>query len=477
MNFNQMKITVIDTRWGTTDQPNLLRIEEFSFKKQFVKKRGYKKTVHSYDNYAINADGSFLIGLLPRIKEHCSEHNIQLEIEDESENNHNPIPQGISSLFTLREDQKRLISSALTFGRGVLQAPTGSGKTVLISATISAFPNARILFLCHTISLLKQTQEEFNRFNLGRSTIVNGINKDLNGQIIISTIQSFSKDKILNQMNDKFDIIYIDECHRVSSTTGLYAKALTKLTAPIIIGVTATLPTKKEAQLALEGLIGPVIGHLTFAEAIDKEILAVPKIKLLPVPTCEAIHDLRLYSNTKQKDERGNYILDENGNHVIIRGIYDTGIVEYRKRNRIIIEAAIDQIKQGKSVLIYVVRIDHGERLVEISERLGIEIVFVRGSTGNEYREAVRKSMDAKKTLLTCATVAWSEGINIRSLDTIIIAGGGKSEKDLIQKCGRGLRRTEEKKEALIIDLLDNGKYISQHCIERIKIYAEKGWI
>src|SRR3990167_7650559 len=437
-----MKITIIDTTWGITDQSGLLRVEEFSFKKQFVKKSGYKKTIHTYDSYAVNVDGSFLIGLLPRIKEYCSEYDIQLEIEDKSENDHNPIPQGISSLFTLREDQERLVSSALTFGRGVLQAPTGSGKTVLISAAISAFPNARILFLCHTISLLKQTQEEFNRFNLGKSTIVNGTNKDLNGQIIISTIQSFSKDKILNQMNDKFDIIYIDECHRVSSTTGLYAKALTKLTAPIIIGVTATLPTKKEAQLALEGLIGPVIGQLTFAEAIEKEILAVPRVKLLPVPTCEELRELRLYSSTKQKDECGNYIFDENGNHVIIRGIYDAGVVEYRKRNRIIIEAAMEQINQGKSVLIYVVRIDHGERLVEMAERMGIEIIFVRGATGDEYREAIRKSMDEKRTLLTCATTCWAEGINIRTLDTIIIAGGGKSEKDLIQKCGRGDRKS-----------------------------------
>ena len=72
-------------------------------------------------------------------------------------------------------------------------------------------------------------------------------------------------------------------------------------------------------------------------EAIEKEILAVPRVKLLPVPTCEELRELRLYSSTKQKDECGNYIFDENGNHVIIRGIYDAGVVEYRKRNRIII--------------------------------------------------------------------------------------------------------------------------------------------
>jgi len=73
--------------------------------------------------------------------------------------------------------------------------------------------------------------------------------------------------------------------------------------------------------------------------------------------------------------------------------------------------------------------------------------------------------------------VAWAEGVNIRSLDCIIIAGSGKSINALIQKIGRGLRRTDTKTKATIIDCLDNGKYIADHCVARLKVYSEKGWL
>jgi superfamily II DNA or RNA helicase len=157
--------------------------------------------------------------------------------------------------------------------------------------------------------------------------------------------------------------------------------------------------------------------------------------------------------------------------------VYSIGIVEYRKRNRLIIEAALEKNKRGKSVLIYVILIEHGERLVEIANLMGASPIFIRGSSDSELREETRQAINEKKILLTICTVAWSEGINIKTLDTIILAGGGKSEIALIQKIGRGLRRTDTKKTATIIDCLDQGKYISDHCVSRLNIYAENKWI
>ncbi len=471
-----MKITIHDKTFSSTDQPELLRVKEFAFQKQFVKKKGYGKTVHSYDSYAVDPAGIFLTGLVPHIIKYCEEEKIMLEVVDKSESNVMP-PQAISSLFKLREDQQKCVEAALNTNRGVIKAPTGSGKTVLISAIISAFPDAKILFLCHTLSLLKQTQEEFNNYGLGPSTIIGGGNKDMTGRIIISTVQSFSKAGLLDPWHNKFDIVFTDECHHVASIGGLYATVLSKLTAPRLYGVTATLPTGKEGLLTLEGLIGPVIADFTIEEAIDQEILAVPKIELISVPTCSAISELRQYSDRKIKDEHGNFILDENGNPTIEKGIYSIGICEYRRRNRMIIETALAKNKLRESVLIYVILISHGEQLMEIAERMGMSPVFIRGSSDSELREETRQALHNKSELTVVATTAWAEGVNVKSLDTIILAGGGKSEIALIQKIGRGLRRTDTKAKATIVDFLDSGRYLSEHAIARLKLYVEKGWL
>ncbi len=471
-----MKITIIDTTFGVTDEPNLLRVEEFSFKKQFVKKSGFKKSIQSYDSYVVALDGSFLVGLVPHISQYCENEKIPIEIINE--NSDLAIPsQSISSLFNLREDQKKCVEAALATNRGVIKAPTGSGKTVLISAIISAFPEARILFLCHTLSLLKQTQEEFNNYNLGPSSIIGGGNKDMNGRIIISTVQSFSKDNILEENFDKFDIVFVDECHHCSTNSGNYAIALSKLTTPRRYGVTATLPTGKEGQLVLEGLIGPVIADFTIEEAIEQEILAVPKIEFLAIPTCDALQNVRQYSDRKIKNEYGDFIVDENGSPIVEKGVYSIGICEYRKRNRMIIEAALEKNKRGESVLIYVNMIDHGERLMEIAELMGASPIFIRGSSDAELREETRKALHNKQILLGICTNAWVEGVNIRSLDVILLAGGGKSIIALMQKIGRGLRRTDTKTKTTIITCLDQGRYISEHIVSALKFFVEKGWL
>lgn len=475
--YRIMIITILDANFSQTNQPKLLRVNDFSFKKEFYRKSRYQIKRQEYDSYIVNTDGIFLTGLLPKIIQYCRDNNINYEVTTNPKAPQSIIPQEISPLFELREDQKTCVQAALNTDRGVIKAPTGSGKTVLIAAIISTFPEARILFLCHTLSLLKQTQKEFNKYDIGPSSIIGGSKKDIDGRIVISTVQSFSKPTLLDNFYDKFDVVFIDEAHHCRTTSGLYARVLTKLTVSRRYGTTATMPTDQEGLLALEGLIGPKIAELTIEDAIEKEILAIPHIELIPVPFCEAIRDIRKYADTKMKDDYGKFILDENGENIIESGIYTTAIVEYRKRNRLIIEKAIEKNKIGESVLIYIINIDHGERLMQIAKLMGMNPIFIRGSSDSELREKTRQALNNKEILTTIATVAWAEGVNIRNLDCILLAGGGKSITALIQKIGRGLRRTETKTKATIIDCLDSGRYISEHCIERLKVYAEKGWL
>ena len=119
-------------------------------------------------------------------------------------------------------------------------------------------------------------------------------------------------------------------------------------------------------------------------------------------------------------------------------------------------------------MLITVNQIRHGKTL----EAMIAGSKFVHGQTPKEERHKAMEEFENGKMKVMVSTLL-NEGSDIPTLDCIIMAGGGKSESAQIQKVGRALRTTEEKKNALIIDVLDQGKWLRDHSQMRIKLYSE----
>jgi len=339
-----------------------------------------------------------------------------------------------------------------------LLAPTGVGKTILISGLISCFPTHRILFLVHTIDLVNQTIEEFKRFGFDSISKVGDGEKDCSGRIVVSSIQSFSKLNIEDYC-DKFDVVLVDEAHHCSGfpekrkpSGGLYYRVLSNLLAPMRFALTATLPTDQETKLCLEGLIGNVVSELSFEDATDMKILAAPKIQLIKIDPF-VNDDARTYAD-----------------------IYDKAIVENKIRNRLILRTIRQLNKQGLSTVTYVQRTKHISNLMEMAKETKTELHNVQGSTEADLRMELKNDLHHKKIMNVVATSVWTEGLNIPSLNAIILGGGGRDQKELIQKIGRGSRKHTDKNSFVVCDFIDSAKYLSQHFCERLGVYIERGW-
>jgi len=72
---------------------------------------------------------------------------------------------------------------------------------------------------------------------------------------------------------------------------------------------------------------------------------------------------------------------------------------------------------------------------------------------------------------ITIASVIFDEGIDCKPLDTLILAGGGKSPTRALQRIGRILRPYPNKREAIAVDFMDNCKYMQSHSSKRASIY------
>jgi len=87
---------------------------------------------------------------------------------------------------------------------------TVTHNTVVLIGIISAFKQERILFLCHTLTLVSQFKEELVKWGFKDIGVLSG-NERTTGRIQLATIQSFSRLDPKTYV-DKYDVILVDEC-------------------------------------------------------------------------------------------------------------------------------------------------------------------------------------------------------------------------------------------------------------------------
>jgi len=456
-----------DSIWARVDHADALHIEEcLQFKAAYWKQgRFHKERVEYAKNLLVRTGRGrrFYSGLIPRVKQFCDKRGISLEtIEDphpKIEVNKNPRLHGIK----FRPDQLHLIHKAIEHKRGVLVAPMRTGKTIVMLGILSMMPTARVLFLCHSKDVIFQTADELKSFGYEDWTIFGAGKTPFPGERIhIATIQSFIKylekgvilasgPKIIADYN----IILVDEAHHVSKFKGTYASILSAVYAEYKIGVTATPPPikqKTENAYALEAFIGPIIGKVGYKAGYQLEILAKPKVRLLRTTLNYTIKEIKNWADA-----------------------YKRGIVNNPERNRLIIDCAKEYINQGKSVLIIVRYVAHGETLHSLAPP-GTSLIY--GETPDDIRRQAKFALDRKDTKCVICSAVWKEGVNIPSLDVIINAAGGKSEISTLQAVGRGLTRTKDKDKAIIVDFFDpSNYYFISHFGERITLYMDNDWM
>jgi superfamily II DNA or RNA helicase len=459
-----VKIIKMNPVWSRVTEGRNLVAPCLLYKKEYWR-QGPFAMERSEDTKTMMWGVKILTGHVPRILDYCEFKKIPVSFlpngsgrEGESTT---PVAPPLVSGVTFRPDQLKLIESAVTHRRGILKAPTGTGKTILAMGIMSCFPQAKILILCHNVSLVTQMADELGKFGFNDVAMLHGKSKSgTDSRILVSTMQSYVKVASKGDFPNRWDMLLIDEAHHVSSLTGTYAKILSQTLSPIRLGFTATLPDHDETKLAMEGLLGPVIDEVTLEDAAELGLLARPNIRILRVPFSERIRSLSAYKN-----------------------IYSEGIVHNRARNRLIAKTAVEYALEGMTSLIIVTHIDHGNNIQEMARNIyQMEIPFVRGSTEAEVRDDIKKGLkekDVKSVICVAGGIGvWREGINIPSLNVIINASGGKSELALLQVLGRGLRLDEGKTEMDFVDFFDKSHpKLIEHFGERICVYSDNGWL
>lgn len=158
------------------------------------------------------------------------------------------------------------------------------------------------------------------------------------------------------------------------------------------------------------------------------------------------------------------------------QAIYSEAIINNQERNLIIANVANQMVKNGRQVLILVKNIEHGN----ILEGMISGSFFIHGSHSAKQRLDWLNKMRKRDASITIATSIFDEGVDVKPLDGLILAGGGKSATRALQRIGRVIRSFTDdetgyiKKDAFIVDFYDDVKYLKDHSKKRKAMYSSE---
>lgn len=147
--------------------------------------------------------------------------------------------------------------------------------------------------------------------------------------------------------------------------------------------------------------------------------------------------------------------------------IYKDQIAENEEYNQMVAKIANAYIERGRLVLVLVNQIKHGKEIAKMINNS----MFLSGASTKKKREDGIKSLRNRYISCIVSTVIFDEGIDIKPLDTVILAGQGKSKTRAMQRIGRIIRPFPNKESATAIDFMVHQKFLEDHAIERLKMY------
>ncbi|AHZ09541.1 DNA helicase [Bacillus phage CAM003] len=266
--------------------------------------------------------------------------------------------------------------------------------------------------------------------------------------------KNFEKWKTAKDFVESVRVFIGDEAHRIKGDTW-YTNALQFSNAQYRVALTGTVD-KKDVHLyqRIRALFNDIIVKVSNDELISRGVSSKPKIRMLEI-----------------KEPRGIELADN------YMEAYKVGISQNDYRNDMAVQVAVAFYEKKKAgVLFSVNHIEHGESIQEKLRAKGYECSFLKGELELDERKEVLDKFSSGEIPFMIGTTIIDEGLDLSCIGCLVLAGAGKSLRQILQRIGRGLRLNGiDGNQTLVIDFIDKThKILLKHSKERLKIYQEE---
>jgi superfamily II DNA or RNA helicase len=357
----------------------------------------------------------------------CRDHGEDLSVID---NRRTLDPVDFTFHGKIRSLQQPAIESCLSKDFGLLEAPTGSGKTAMALYMI-AERKQPALIVVHTQELLNQWIDRIEQF-LGISReeigIIGGGKLKIGGRITVAMIQSLVKK--VDQVVPHIGYLILDECHRAPAMQ--YIKAISQFDCKYMTGLSATPWRRDGLSKVIFWHIGDVTGRIDKVDLLESGNLCEAEVKWITTEFNTQTDASVYYSKALSE------------------------LTEDYDRNRLICNTVAKNNGTGIS-LILSDRKSHCQIIHDtLLKENGIKSKVLTGSTSPKERERVIDGLHQGQCKYLIATGQLiGEGFDLPGISSIFLITPVKFSGRLIQYVGRALRPAPGKDRAMIFDFVD----------------------
>lgn len=326
----------------------------------------------------------------------------------------------------LRPYQQKAVASADGKSFGVLEAGTGSGKTVMALALIAQRRQPTIVIV-HTKELFYQWKERGRQFLQVDVGLVGDGKFDIK-PLTIAIVNSARKH--IKKLVPHFGQLVVDECHRVPAS--LFTDVVSAFDCHYLLGLSATaFRSDDETTKLIYYFMGDRLHRVDQDELMATGAILAPEV-------------VRRVTSFKY-GYRGNY-------QALIKAL-----VKHEGRNRQIL-SDIQEVAEEQdygTILVVSDRVSHCQFFAERLSNQGLKVALLSGKLSPDKRSEVVSLVQQGELQVLVATLQLiSEGFDCPGLSTLFLTTPISFEGRLLQVIGRVMRPAKNKR-ARVFDYID----------------------
>lgn len=317
---------------------------------------------------------------------------------------------------------------------GLVVLATGLGKTWL-----SAFDSTpergfqRVLFVAHRAEILAQAMATFARIQPNAAVgLYTGQEKVLDASLLFASVQTLSQREHLERFGPThFDYIVVDEFHHAAA--GTYRRVLDYFEPKFLLGLTAT-PERTDGGDLLALCDENLVFECGLATGVRSNLLC--PFRYFGVP------DLVEYEQIPWRGRR----FDE-------AALTSAVATSARAQN------AVEQLEKhgGSRVLGFCVSQLHADFMRDyFREHTTLRCASVHAGPTSDSRSLALEQLAAGELDVLFCVDMFNEGLDVPSIDTVLMLRPTESKVIWLQQLGRGLRRHANKSHLRVIDYIGN---------------------
>lgn len=351
-------------------------------------------------------------------------------------------------LPALRPEQARALAAwQAAGGRGTVVMPPGTGKTEVALAAMAA-TRRPTLVVVPLKALIPQWQTRIARALGCEAGVLSDRGLDLRAVTLATYDTAYAR---MPEVGDRFGLLVFDEVHHLPGRC--YREAALSSTAPLRLGLTATLERADGRHADLDRLVGPVVFRMGFREAKGT---AIADYNVVRVPVELTSQERSRYASAgrlvrtyllARRTQAAEYAwrdliadsMRDPAARRVLRAFRTRRAIEDRAEEKLYILAEILRLHASDRVLVFT---GSNEMAMEASRRLLIPAVL--SHSGLAERRAVLEGIAAGRFRAVVANRVLDEGLDLPEAKVAVVLGGCGSTRQAQQRLGRILRKTGE---------------------------------